>query len=70
MEITLDQIIPDIPKQEVIDPTDGFTNQVRKKTYQPRATGKVFGTVRAVQTVSVRTILTHEQRTVKENSMN
>ena len=35
MEITLDEIIPDIPKQEVIDPTDGFTNQViivRKKT--------------------------------------
>ena len=39
MVITLDEIIPDIPKQEVIDPTDGFTNQVWKKTYQPTATG-------------------------------
>lgn len=28
MEIILNEIIPDIPKQEVIDPNDGFTNQV------------------------------------------
>ena len=28
VEIALNEIIPDIPKQEVIDPNDGFTNQV------------------------------------------
>ena len=28
MELILNEIVPDIPKQEVIDPNDGFTNQV------------------------------------------
>ena len=45
MEITLDEIIPDIPKQEVIDPTDGFTNQVImvwKKTACHTLTSQLF----------------------------
>ena len=28
VELILNEIVPDIPKQEVIDPNDGFTNQV------------------------------------------
>ena len=68
MEITLDEIIPDIPKQEVIDPTDGFTNQVimvRKKTaYHTLTTGR---TVHCWER-GVKMVLTdHTLRSVPKN---
>merc|ERR1719391_607473 len=42
VEIILNEIIPDIPKQEVIDPNDGFTNQAFRDYPKQETSNEAF----------------------------
>jgi len=42
VEIVLNEIIPDIPKQEVIDPNNGFTNQAFRDYPKQKASTETF----------------------------